>query len=77
MGVWVTNIEPPAASAVVLSNGQRNVPMEIEPNDPRNVRASGRTRPHSMEERQTQALESIAGSLATIAAQLGKSSRLK
>ena len=41
--------------------------MEIDENDPRNLRAGGRTRPRSLEERQTEALESIAESLATIA----------
>ena len=40
--------------------------MEIEGNDPRNVRAVGRTRPQSLEERQCNALESIADSLAKI-----------
>jgi hypothetical protein len=40
--------------------------MEIEGNDPRNVRAGGRTRPQSLEERQCNALESIADSLARI-----------
>ena len=42
--------------------------MQIDENDPRNLRAGGRTRPRSLEERQIEALESIADSLATIAA---------
>lgn len=44
--------------------------MEIDENDPRNLRAGGRTRPRSLEERQTEALESIAESLATIAGEI-------
>ena len=44
--------------------------MEIDENDPRNVRAGGRTRPTSLEERQVEALESIAESLATIAGEI-------
>jgi len=40
--------------------------MEIEGDDPRNVRAGGRTRPRSLEERQCEALEAIADSLAKI-----------
>ena len=51
--------------------------MEIDPNDPRNVRASGRTRLRSIEERQTQALESIADSLAKIAEKISKSDHPK
>ena len=44
--------------------------MQIDENDPRNVRAGGRARPRSIEERQTVALESIADSLATIATKI-------
>ena len=40
--------------------------MQIDENDPRNVRAAGRTRPTSLEERKIEALESIADSLARI-----------
>ena len=46
--------------------------MEIDQNDPRNVRASGRGRPSSLEERQIQALESIAESLTQIVELMSK-----
>lgn len=51
--------------------------MEIEENDPRNMRAGGRTRPISLEERQIQALESIAESLTRIAELMSKPARAK
>ena len=51
--------------------------MEIEENDPRNVRAGGRTRPSSLEERQIEALESIAESFTQIVDLMSKPARTK
>ena len=50
----------------------RSKRLEIEENDPRNVRASGRMRPATLEERTCIALESIADSLAKIAEEISK-----
>jgi hypothetical protein len=57
----IRSVRHPSPDGVDGSNG-----MEIEGNDPRNVRAGGRTRPQSLQERQCNALESIADSLARI-----------